>query len=136
MLGAILLTLVATVGVGVSAGPNSAIFGIVFTSAYWLLIIAMVVVVIRAQLALGASVLMIVLYAVLTVFVSVLALIACLSQAGTVLRLGGARIGFLGVSASERAKLRPGHCRGCGYDRRGLELLQPCPECNRVPQVI
>jgi hypothetical protein len=136
LLGAYVLAIVATVGIGAVAGANSPAFNIMFTLAYWLLVIATIVVVIRAQLALGAGVLMIVLYAVLTLFVSFLAVIVCLSQAGTVLRLGGARIGFLGVSASERAKLRPGHCRGCGYDRRGLELLQPCPECNRVPMVI
>ncbi|MFK7884701.1 MAG: hypothetical protein AB8F26_11025 [Phycisphaerales bacterium] len=25
------------------------------------------------------------------------------------------------------------HCRNCGYDRSGLELLARCPECGRIP---
>lgn len=135
----LLVAFMSVVGVLVLAatmGSPGGMLGLVFTAYYWLLIAAMVVVVVRAQLALGAGVLSIVLYALITVFLSLLAIIACLSQATTVLRLAGAKVGFLGVEASERAKLRPGHCRGCGYDRQGLELLQPCPECNRVPMVI
>ncbi len=136
VLGMGVLTIIASIGVGIGFGIDSFASDITFTAVYWLLIAAIIVVVIRAQLALGTGVLMVVFYAIVTLLFSILILLVSLSQAGTVLRLGGARIGFLGVSASERAKLRPGHCRGCGYDRRGLELLQACPECNRVPRVI
>lgn len=135
-LGVVLLSLVVLVVLTTTVGSPGGMLSMLFTGYYWLLVVGMVVMVIRAQLALGAGVLTIVLYALITVFVSLLAIIACLSQATTVLRLAGAKVGFLGVEASERAKLRPGHCRGCGYDRQGLELLQACPECNRVPQVI
>lgn len=27
---------------------------------------------------------------------------------------------------------RRGRCPGCGYDRKGLDSAQPCPECGRV----
>ncbi len=135
LLGVLLLTIIATVGVMVLGG-GTPMLDTLFTVIYWLLTVAILVVVVRAQLALGTGVAGVVFYAILTLAFSVLIVVVTLGQAGTVLRLAGARIGLLGVSVSERAKLRPGHCRGCGYDRGGLELLQPCPECNRVPQVI
>jgi succinate-acetate transporter protein len=95
-----------------------------------------VVSMVMLQIALGANPGTIVLYAILTLIFSFLALISAISQASTVLKLAGAKLGFIGVSESERAKITPGNCRGCGYDRTGLELLQECPECQRVPQVI
>ena len=61
---------------------------------------------------------------------------AIVSQASTILKLAGAKPGFLGFSQTERDKITPGHCRACGYDRSGIGLLDPCPECTRVPQVI
>lgn len=131
-----LLSLVAAVVLATTMGSPGGSLRLIFTGYYWALTIAMAVVVVRAQIALGAGVLSIVLYALITVFLSLLAIIACLSQATTVLRLAGAKVGILGVDSSERLKLRRGHCRGCGYDRQGLELLQTCPECNRVPMVI
>lgn len=136
VLGAMLITLVVSVLAAVYFGSTTPAATLVFNLIWLLILIVSVVVVVRAQMAMGAGVPKIVLYALVTVLVSFLAVIANLSQAGTILRLGGAKIGFVGVSASERAKLRRGHCRGCGYDRGGLELLQACPECNRVPQVI
>jgi len=57
------------------------------------------------------------------------------SQATSMLKMAGAKVGLMGVHKSEYPKLRDGHCRGCGYDRTGLEMLQECPECGRVPRV-
>jgi hypothetical protein len=37
------------------------------------------------------------------------------------------------LSAARRLRRRPGHCHGCGYDRRGLPWDAPCPECG-APQ--
>lgn len=136
VLGAMLISLVLSVLAALYIGSATPAASMVINLIWLLFLIAAVVAVVRAQMAMGAGVLKMVLYALVTIFISILALIANLSQAGTILRLGGAKIGFVGVSASERAKLRRGHCRGCGYDRRGLEMLQACPECNRVPQVI
>ena len=57
------------------------------------------------------------------------------NEATTMLRTKGAKVGFFGVSPDEYPKLHKGNCMGCGYDRSGLELLAPCPECGRIPEV-
>jgi succinate-acetate transporter protein len=95
-----------------------------------------VVAMVLSQIAYGSSPSTIVVFSIVAILVPLLAMIACVSQGSTILRLAGAKVGFVGVSKSEKAKITPGHCRGCGYDRAGLELLQECPECQRVPQVI
>ncbi|MCA9303987.1 MAG: hypothetical protein KC996_07695 [Phycisphaerales bacterium] len=100
------------------------------------LVIWSVVAMVLAQIAYGSGPSTIVVFAIVTIFVPLLAMIACVSQGTTIIRLAGAKVGFIGVSKSEREKITPGHCRGCGYDRAGLELLQECPECRRVPKVI
>ena len=88
------------------------------------------------QISMGIPVPTIVLTAIAAFFLPWLIGIALISQSTTILKLAGAKTGLFGLSPSERAKITPGHCRGCGYDRTGLELLQECPECQRVPQVI
>ena len=88
------------------------------------------------QHACGRGVVAIVLWVILTLVLSILALVSSIASAGTILRLAGAKPGFLGLSSAEIEKLREGHCRGCGYAREGLELLTPCPECRRVPVVV
>tara|TARA_R110000744_G_C19093903_1_gene532787 strand:- start:145 stop:621 length:477 start_codon:yes stop_codon:yes gene_type:complete len=75
-------------------------------------------------------------YGIASIFLWFLILIVSISRAGTILRLAGVKPGFAGVKNDQMDKLRVGHCRGCGYSREGLELLQGCPECERVPQVI
>lgn len=57
------------------------------------------------------------------------------SEATMLLRARGVKVGLLGAPKSEWPKLRAGHCRGCGYDRSGIEILAQCPECGRVPEV-
>ena len=88
------------------------------------------------QHACGRGVVTIGLWVILTMLFSILALVLAISSAGTILRLAGAKPGFLGLSGAEIEKLREGNCRGCGYAREGLELLTPCPECRRVPVVV
>jgi len=88
------------------------------------------------QVAMGVGVVTIVITAFAAFFLPWLVGFALVSQATTILKLAGAKTGFFGLSSTEREKITPGHCRGCGYCRDGLELLQECPECQRVPQVI
>lgn len=106
------------------------------TILYLISILVSIVFVIILQHECGSSWFGAALYGLLTVVFSFLIVLVSISRAGTILRLAGAKPGFLGISKDEWEKLRPGHCRGCGYDRAGLELLQGCPECERVPQVI
>ncbi len=103
---------------------------------YFASLIASIVFVIILNRVCGSSAFEMVAYGIVTVFLSFLVLIASISRAGTILRLAGVKPGFAGISRDEIDKVRPGHCRGCGYNRDGLELLQECPECTRVPQVI
>ncbi len=53
-----------------------------------------------------------------------------LKGAGLVVRI------FSGVDRSEYLKLFEGHCRGCGYDRAGIDEREACPECGQVSKVI
>lgn len=34
------------------------------------------------------------------------------------------------TSQTRRLRLRSGHCPGCGYDRKSLPDVAPCPECG------
>lgn len=88
------------------------------------------------QHAMGHNILTSVVWALLSFILSFLVLLSTASTAGMVLKLAGAKIGFMGVSGNDLDRLRPHHCRGCGYSREGIGLLDPCPECTRVPQVI
>ncbi len=94
-----------------------------------------VVALVRLSLAMSQSVIVALVSGLLLVLPAfgLLILLAYSNQASMVLNLAGARVGFLGVNASERDKIRPNHCRGCGYAREGIELLAPCPECGREP---
>ena len=107
---------------------------------YWLiagiLVLLSIIFVVCMNQVCGGSVLESILHGVFAFMFSWFMVISAASNAGTILRLAGAKAGFLGVGGDELNKLRPGHCRGCGYSREGLELLQECPECTRVPQVI
>jgi len=127
----ILLTLLSVNSINL---PPSVAVGILIF--FWFLVPVSMVLVIALQRSLGSSVLICILYGILTVFFSLLVLLASASNAGTVLRLAGAKPGFTGLPRDQWDKLRPGHCRGCGYSRESLEILQECPECRRVPQVI
>ena len=100
------------------------------------LIIWIVIAVVLLQVAMGVGIPTIVVTAIVTLLLPMLVPLATLSQATTILKLAGAKPGFFGMSQSEKDKITPGHCRGCGYDRKGIGLVDPCPECTRVPQVI
>tara|TARA_A100001391_G_scaffold168070_2_gene128531 strand:+ start:50 stop:532 length:483 start_codon:yes stop_codon:yes gene_type:complete len=121
----------------VNVGPNTtelatlAIVAVLFALVIWV-----VVAVILIQIAMGKGIFTIILSAIVTVFLSWICGLAFISQASTILKLAGAKSGFFGLSQSEIDKITPGNCRQCGYSREGLPLLQECPECQRVPQVI
>ena len=73
------------------------------------------------------------------IFIPLLGLIMLLlisGQANGMLKASGVKIGLMGVPKSEYPKLKKGNCPGCGYSRDGLEPLQTCPECGRVPQIV
>ncbi len=107
-----------------------------YGTIYVAMVLVSVVCVVRLQLACGGGVASVVIHGLLTLILWFLVLISVISGARTILRLAGAELKFFGAPADEIDKLRVGHCRGCGYSREGLELLQECPECRRVPQVI
>lgn len=75
-------------------------------------------------------------WAFFALLIPFLSLLSIASTGGLILRLAGAKTGTLGVSKAHIDRIRPNHCRQCGYSREGLALLQECPECQRVPQVI
>lgn len=105
---------------------------------YLLFQLASIIQIVRLAAALQTSLGLRIVY-ILLLFIPLLNLFVLLlvsGQANSVLKAAGVRVGFMGVPASEYPKLTTGHCRGCGYDRTGLELLQACPECGRVPQVV
>ncbi len=102
-----------------------------------LLAVAGAIVLTRLYMALGENPAVAVVLGVLLVVpvLGLLILIGAGSQSSTILKLAGARVGLMGVSMTERDKLKPNHCKGCGYPRESLEALAPCPECGRTPIV-
>lgn len=117
---------------------TSPIVGMAVVAVFLLFQILCLVQIVRLMAAMRMSILTRIAYVVMLFIplVSFVVLLVISGQATSVLRAAGARVGLLGVPKDDYNRLRPGHCRGCGYDRQGLELLQPCPECNRVPMVI
>lgn len=100
--------------------------------------IAGLVQVVRLFAALKTGIMLRIIYIVLLFIplINLVVLLVASGQATSVLKLAGANVGLMGVPKSEYPKLTEGNCRGCGYDRRGLELLQPCPECGRQPRIV
>ncbi len=107
----------------------------------WVLLISLALVgmvtTVRLSLAMGTSVTVAVASVVILLLpvLGALVLLSFSNQATIILQLAGAKVGMMGVSPAERDKLRKGHCRGCGYNRVGLEVLAECPECGRTPVV-
>ncbi len=130
------LSIVVYIILLVNSGQAGVAQLLVMNTLIGLLSIWVVVASVLIMISLNSGVFSIVLGAIVAIFLPWLVGIALISQATTVLKLAGAKSGLLGLSQTERDKITPGHCRGCGYDRTGLELLQECPECRRVPQVI
>ncbi len=119
-------------GMGVGMGVRAA-----SVVTYWVLLLAGLVLMILLMVTQRKHPVVIVLLSILTLIplINLFVLVHVNSTATAMLKARGVKIGFFGVSKSELPKLRPGHCAGCGYDRTGIELLGPCPECGRVPEV-
>lgn len=117
-----------------AANPSSLMMTMNFV--YFGAVIWVLVATVLLQVSMGTAIPTIVLTAIVTLVLPMLVPLSVISQSSTVLRLAGAKPGFIGLSQTEKEKITPGHCRGCGYSREGIGLLDPCPECTRVPQVI
>ncbi len=128
LLYALMLGLASVTVVGVGA-----VLGVQFLAQIlWILQI------VRLFAAMRVGLMMRLVYIVL-LFIPLVSLVIVLlanAQATSMLRATGVRLGLMGVSSDDVDRLRPGRCRGCGYDRSALDALAPCPECNRVPRVV
>lgn len=132
----LIMTLVILILVSLSTPEPPAVLVISLAVIFYGGIAVSIVFVIGLRRAMGSNILALIVYGVLALLLHVFLLLIIASNAGLIIRLAGVKSGFLGVPLDGRDKLRPGHCRGCGYSRESLEILQECPECNRVPQVI
>ena len=117
-------------------GLNTINISMGFWVLYLLAIIVSAALVFPTHRAMGYGISSGLLWTFFALVIPFLILLSIASTAGLILRLAGAKTGLLGVPKDELDRIRPYHCRGCGYAREGLELLQECPECQRVPQVI
>ena len=112
------------------------IINIGFWAVYFLTIIVSAALVFPTHRAMGYGLSSSITWTFFAILIPFLVLLSITSTAGLILRLAGAKTGLFGVSKDTLDRIRPYHCRACGYSRDGLELLQECPECQRVPQVI
>ncbi len=111
-------------------------FEVISLFFYGLTMVATLVLTYATHRAMGHGVFTCIIWTIAALFLSFLVLLSTASTAGMILRLAGAKVSTLGVSQDDRDRLRPKHCRSCGYSREGIELLSPCPECTAVPRVI
>ena len=120
----------------VLGGRNQILIMPIFAT-YWLALLAGLVMSILLMVAERKNIFVIVLLSLLLFLplINLLVLLHINSQATLLLKYRGVKVGLLGAPKAEWGKLRVGHCRGCGYDRSGLEILAQCPECGRIPEV-
>ncbi len=117
-------------------GLNITNISIGFWGLYFLTTIVSAALVFPTHRAMGYGLFSSIIWTLFAILIPLLVLLSISSTAGLILRLSGAKTGLFGVSKDTLDRIRPRHCRECGYSRDGLELLQECPECQRVPQVI
>lgn len=124
-----ILALVTLVGLGAANSSILAIFGNLIYFGMW---IASMVFFARLALATGHHIVTVVIacIAMIIPLVGLLVLLSVNGKASMLLKMGGARVGLLGVSAREMVKLYAGACSNCGYSLRDLTGTL-CPECGR-----
>lgn len=108
-----ILALVALVVGGATQSPVMAIFGYLIYFAMW---IASVIFCARLALAIGHHIVEVIIACACMIIplVGVLLLLSVNGKATMLLKMGGAKVGFLGVSAREMVKLYAGACSNCG----------------------
>lgn len=94
--------------------------------------------VIRLSIAMRFSIVVTILLVPLMLIplVNIITLVILNSKATAALQQAGVHVGFMGAPKSEYPKLLPGHCPSCGYNRKGIGVVDPCPECGFVPTPI
>jgi len=117
-------------------GLNITNISVGFWAVYFLTIIVSAALVFPTHRAMGYGLSSSIIWTFFAILIPFLVLLSISSTAGLILTLSGAKTGLFGVSKDTLDRIRPHHCRECGYSREGLKLLQECPECQRVPQVI
>lgn len=124
-----ILALVALVGMGFANSPILAIFGYLI---YFAIGITSLVCFVRLALAVGHHVVVIVIACLASIIplVGLLVLLSVNGRASMFLKMGGAKVGLLGVSERELVKLYAGACSNCGYSLRDLQG-NLCPECGK-----
>lgn len=124
-----ILVMFLFVGLAAGAPAGVAIFGNLIYFAMW--IVSMVFFA-RLALATGHHIVTVVIacIAMIIPLVGLLVLLSVNGKATQYLKMGGAKVGLLGVSERELVKLYAGACSNCGYSLRDLQG-NLCPECGK-----
>lgn len=134
MIWVVLANIVIQIGVRFTPFPATPAFGWSLIVVSACLFLANVVFLVRLVNAQGTHIAVLIILAVLAIipFVNLIILLMANSQATSVLRAAGIRVGFLGASERDvKMAVTIGRCRQCDYDLTGLTAGR-CPECGLI----